>query len=225
MSAEEEHSDDIALAGEYVLHLLDAAERKAFEARLVQEPALRDLAREWEAQLALVAQDIAPVTPPAAVKSKLESRLFAAPERASRGLRRWIIGGMLALGVIVGAAVLLPVLSPPVPSLTASVVAEDGSLVVAANFIAETNTLEIERQVGAALPGRVLELWLIAADATAPVSLGVLPEDRAARIALSDSLARQMTGAVLAISDEPPGGSPTGAPTGAVLAAGPVTGV
>jgi len=28
---------------------------------------------------------------------------------------------------------------------------------------------------------------------------------------------------VLAISDEPPGGSPTGAPTGAVLAVGAVT--
>jgi len=37
-----------------------------------------------------------------------------------------------------------------------------------------------------------------------------------------DDLRRRVAGAVLAISDEPEGGSPTGAPTGDVLAVGPV---
>jgi anti-sigma-K factor RskA len=68
----------------------------------------------------------------------------------------------------------------------------------------------------------VLELWLIEGDA-APVSLGVLPEAPQARVPLDRALAARIAaGALLAISDEPEGGSPTGAPTGAVLAAGPV---
>ena len=227
MTGTEDHSDDIALAGEYVLRLLDAAEQRAFEARLRDDAGLRALVRDWEAGLAPLAEDIEPVTPPARLKSDLTKRLFPAPAPATSGLWRWLSGGLLASGLLVGALMLSPVLSPlrgPVPSLTASIAAEDGSLVVAASFIAETGTLEIDRQTGSARPGRVLELWLIAEGAPAPVSLGVLPEDTVTQITLPEALAAQMTGALLAISDEPPGGSPTGAPTGDVLAAGPVTG-
>jgi len=227
MSIEEDHSDDIALAGEYVLRLLDAAACRAFEARLADEPALRELVRDWEDQFAPLAQGVAPVTPPASVKARLETTLFAATEPAPRPFWHWIAGGILAAGLVAGAVFLSPMLGPqvaPVPSFTASVAAEDGSLVVAASFISETNTLQILRQAGGALPGRVLELWLIADGATAPVSLGILPEDAQTLIALPEAVARQIAGAVLAISDEPPGGSPTGAPTGAVLAAGPVIG-
>jgi len=40
---------------------------------------------------------------------------------------------------------------------------------------------------------------------------------------ISADLATQFPGGILAISDEPLGGSPTGGPTGAILGAGPVT--
>lgn len=226
MSIEEEHSDDIALAGEYALHLLDDAERSALEQRMLDDPELRGLVRDWDDQLVLLTQDIAPVAPATAVKALLLKRLFPEARPRRNPIWAWITGGLVAASLIVGALLLVPLLNQdltPSPTFTANVAAEDGSLVVRANFVAETNTLEISRQTGNPLPGRVFELWLIADGSDAPVSLGVLPDDRDARIAVSDTLARQMAGAILAISDEPPGGSQTGAPTGAVLAVGPVT--
>ncbi|THH38639.1 hypothetical protein E4Z66_03460 [Aliishimia ponticola] len=225
MSETEDHSDDIALAGEYVLHLLNAADRRAVEARLTTDPVLRRLVRDFETQFAPMAEDIPEVVPPAALKARIEARLFDKPRKERRSIWRWILGGTLAIGVLAGALVMAPRLmdmGAPAPAMTATVAAEDGSLVVAARFIRETGMLDIERQAGGALPGRVLELWLIADGAEAPVSLGVLPPDGTAQITVPAALAGQLSGGLLAISDEPPGGSPTGAPTGAVLAAGPV---
>jgi anti-sigma-K factor RskA len=63
---------------------------------------------------------------------------------------------------------------------------------------------------------------LIAENAEAPVSLGVLPADAVARIALTEQLKAALQNGTLAVSDEPIGGSTTGAPTGDVLAVGKV---
>lgn len=227
MSMEEEHSDDIALAGEYALHLLDDAERRAFEDRMTRDPMLRTLVRDWDDQLALLTGTIAAVDPAPAVKARLKNTLFPDTAERRRPFSTWLMGALVAVGVIVGAVILAPLLNPevgPNPAFTAIVAAEDGSLIVSAGFIAETNTLAVSRQTGGAFPGRVLELWLIVDGADAPVSLGVLPGNPEARIDVPQTLAAQMQNAVLAISDEPLGGSPTGAPTGAVLAVGPVTG-
>ncbi|WP_291731821.1 anti-sigma factor [Leisingera sp. F5] len=226
MTAPEDHSEDAALAGEYALHLLDAEARLTFEKRLAQEPDLRRLLREWEEQLALLAEDVKPVAPPASIKTRVEQRLFAAEKRSGRAVWGWFAGAGLAAAVAVAAVVvILPrVTVPPMaePSYVAEMAAEDRSLVVVARFAPETATLQIERQAGAAAPGRALELWLIADGAPGPVSLGVLPGDSAANIRVPEDLAAQIAGGTFAITDEPPGGSPTGLPTGAVLAAGAV---
>ena len=75
---------------------------------------------------------------------------------------------------------------------------------------------------GAPAPDRDFELWLIDGDAP-PVSLGVLPFTAKPVIAVGESLRDKLPTGVLAISDEPKGGSPTGLPTGPVLATGKVT--
>jgi anti-sigma-K factor RskA len=67
----------------------------------------------------------------------------------------------------------------------------------------------------------VLELWLIAQDGV-PVSLGLLAAGGETVLVPPADLAAQLPGATLAVSAEPPGGSPTGSPT-RVLGAGPVT--
>jgi len=225
MTAADDHNDDIALSGEYALHLMDAAERRAFEARMDAEPALRALVVEWNEQLAPLADNFAPQTPPPAVKARINAILFPTTPSRTWSLWRVLAGSGLAAVLAVGVLVMLPqdpAPTPFTPSLTAEIAAEDASLIVLASFAPETGVLRIDRQAGAANAGRVLELWLIAEGADAPVSLGVLPDETQTDITLPETLAQAISGGTLAISDEPLGGSPTGVPTGDVLALGAV---
>jgi anti-sigma-K factor RskA len=65
-----------------------------------------------------------------------------------------------------------------------------------------------------------LELWMIPPDG-APQALGVIPADRSASMPMPDAFAgKGDTPIVLAVTEEPTGGSPTGKPTGPVVAKG-----
>ncbi|NNF23816.1 MAG: hypothetical protein HKN63_03285 [Rhodobacteraceae bacterium] len=227
-TAEETNGDDIALAGEYALHLLAPAERLAFERRLSRETGLRDVLRDFEEGFVTLADEIAPERPPRRLKRQLEARLFADPEKTG-GLWLWsalaFVSGAVAaliLAAILFVAVPVTNLTPPGASYQAELVAEDRSLVVRARYEPQDGRLSITRLAGTAAPGRVFELWLIAEGADAPVSLGVLPQNPIAAIDVSAEIVAALEAGTLAISDEPPGGSPTGAPTGTVLAVGAV---
>ena len=93
---------------------------------------------------------------------------------------------------------------------------------LAAALDAETGRLAVLREAGAVAEGRAQELWLIAGEA-APVSLGLLSDDAETELVVPEDLRPLFADAVLAVSDEPPTGSPTGAPTGDVLAFGTVS--
>jgi anti-sigma-K factor RskA len=75
--------------------------------------------------------------------------------------------------------------------------------------------------VGATNAGdRATELWLIAAGGK-PRPVGLLAGHGPQLLPVSASLrSAEAAKAVLAVSLEPPGGSPTGAPTGPVIASG-----
>jgi anti-sigma-K factor RskA len=228
MTPADEHDDDITLAGEYALHLMDAAQRRAFDQRLAAEPALRALVAEWDEQLAPLADEFTPQAPSAALKARIDARLFAPAARPGWSLWRVLAGSGLAAALAVAVLLMLPqdpAPTPFTPSLSAQIAAEDQSLVVLASFAPESGILRIDRQAGGAVAGRVLELWLIAEGAAAPVSLGVLPVEAQTDIALPADLIPAIAGGTLAISDEPVGGSPTGAPTGDVLALGAVVAI
>ncbi|MCU0908589.1 MAG: anti-sigma factor [Rhodobacteraceae bacterium] len=216
---------DAVLAAEYALGLMDVAEARAFAARLDVDPALRRLVAEWEEGFAPLADAVPPVEPPPNLKARIEAAItpapVAIPARRSGG---WF-GGLFAAGAVAAALLLvLPqrqVVSPGLDAAIAAIAATDGTLFLSAALSGDQ--LQVELLVGAVQPGRVLELWLIPEGAPAPVSLGVLPPNGVADLTVPATLAGALAGGVLAVSDEPPGGSPTGAPTGAVLAMGAIT--
>lgn len=219
--------EDAALCAEYALGLLSPEETRAFEARMAVDPAFRARAILWTEDLAGLADAIPPVAPPPRIDAALRARLF--PEEKQSWLRRLglfpaMIGGLVAALLVLWAnnsGILLP--DPGTgPAYAARIAADDGSLVVEAVIAPDSNMVTVTRIAGTAPEGRVLELWLIAPEA-APVSLGVLPESATADLTLAATLTTSVPGATLALSEEPPGGSPTGQPTGAVLALGAVT--
>ncbi|WP_370161665.1 anti-sigma factor [Limimaricola soesokkakensis] len=221
------HEDDAVLAAEHVLGLLGGEDLDRAERRLETDPDYRALYAAWAEDFVSLTHDMTPVTPPVRVRNAIDRRLFGARrEGLLRRLGLWpaLSAAALAAGtylVVTNLDLLRP--GPEAPPFGAEIAADDRSLVVRVAFDPDApEMLHVLRPSGAAVPGRALELWLIAGDA-APVSLGVLPEDREGRVTVPEDLQPLLSQAVLAISDEPAGGSPTGAPPGAVLGAGPVT--
>ena len=215
------------MAAEHVLGLLEGEDLAAAERRLEQDPAYRALYAGWAEDLGSLAEGFEPVAPPSRIKGAIDKRLFGARrEGLLRRLGLWpaLTAAVLAAGTYLVVTDLdLLRFEPEGPALRAEIAAEDRSLVVQVAYDpAEPDMLQVSRPSGDAAPGRSLELWLIAGEA-APVSLGVLPQDREGRLAIPEALRPMLPEAVLAVSDEPEGGSPTGTATGPVLGVGPVT--
>lgn len=225
--AGDQHEEDRLLAAEHVLGLLEGEELARAERWLETDAAYRDAHAAWAEDFAALADEVTPAAPPARLKQAIERRLFGARrESLLRRLGLWpaLTAAALAAGtyaVVTNLDLLRP--DPVGPGLQAEIAAEDRSLVVQVAYDpSEPDALRVSRPSGEAAPGRSLELWLIAGEA-APVSLGLLPEDREGRVSVPEDLRPLLMQAVLAVSDEPAGGSPAAGPTGPVLAAGPVT--
>jgi anti-sigma-K factor RskA len=242
---EDQMPDEIeALAAEYALGLLDAPARAAVEARLRVEPALARAVADWQARFAAMAEaEVAPVPPPPRVQAALEARLFGpAPARLWDGLGFW--RGLSALSTAVAAVAvgvaILPDSQPPalvptpgqVPDLDSGAIPPgtillthlvpiDGSGLGLAATRDPDGRLQLRRVAGGPTPGRAQQAWLIPAPDAAPIPLGLLGDEPLTVLAPPPEVAALFgAGAAVAISDEPPGGSPTGQPTGAILALG-----
>jgi anti-sigma-K factor RskA len=224
-----EDEDDRVLAAEYALGLLTDEERAAFEARLDADPALRAEVIAWDEHFAsAILDDVDPVEPSPQVAKRLQTLLFK-PQKESFWQQIWPYGlGGVAAALVLWLTISTGVITPDGPVLQPDLVAElaptpDGDgLMIRASVDTSLGAVEVVRAAGQPPEGRVFELWLIAGDA-APVSLGLLDAGESTVIDLPQEVLALLPGALLAISDEPPGGSPTGAPTGAVRAAGPLT--
>lgn len=196
--------DDDLLAAEYVLGVLDLEARAAAEARL-REPGFAAAVQAWEGRLSGLNGEFAEALAPD-LMPRIEARLFPqAPRR--RGFWAW--GAALAGAA---AVVLWIALTPLQPDFTATLLAQGSTLEYDATLTA--GRLTVARKAGSgADPAHAHELWLIVGDA-APVSLGLLGQTTTVALHLAPE------GAVLAVSLEPAGGSPTGQPTGPVIAMG-----
>ena len=218
------------LAGEYVLGLLSIAERREVERRLSQEPALASEVAFWEERLGVLADAVAPVAPPQHTWSQIEAAIPAAaaarPTSLWQSLAFWrgfgIAAATLAAASIAALAYIGLVPAPRAP-LMATLSGTSGQ----PNFVAAvTATGDNLVVVPAALltnDPRAIELWLILPNQQ-PRSLGLIQPGQPIRLTIPPDLAGRLTpDAALAVSLEPPGGSPTGLPTGPVIASGKLT--
>jgi|SRR5579862_4461625 anti-sigma-K factor RskA len=212
------------LAGEYVLGLLDPAEAREIEAARASNAALRSAIDFWQQRLHPLAALAPPAEPPSDLWSGIAARLDSVPQTgAARWWNRtspwrWATAGMAALAV---ALLLYIALSPPSPSYIAMLYAPQEKQ---ASWIATVGHDGLTIRTVAAInppPGRAFELWAIAPGATPPQALGVIPPDGVLRLGALPSDVRP--GTRLAITVEPPGGSPTERATGPVVFVGDVT--
>ncbi len=212
------------LAGEYVLGTLRGAARRRFR-RLCERLPAADAARiRWEDRLATLALTLAPVEPNARTWQGIY-RQITATKVTSIGSRlrprQWL--PLAAAAALIGIAVWLGprFLFPPT-----QVVAVLGADTQHPQWRIERSADAQELRVTAIAamtsdPQKAFELWALPRDGKAPVSLGLLP--RAGKTAYVLSIAQSaaiLAADKLAVSIEPPGGSPTGAPTGPVIMVG-----
>lgn len=200
--------DDL-LAAEYVLGVLDLAQRTAAQTRLRDDPAFAARVADWETRLDGL-NDAYDEVPAPNLLPRIEARLFPIPTRQNR-LRILGAWGTAAASALVVVAYLA--LTPATPSLVATLSADNAALRFQA--VLTDGRLTLTRTAGTAADPRFShELWLIVGD-TPPVSLGLI--DAAQEIISLPGIA---PGAVLAVSQEQPGGSPDGQPKGPILVLG-----
>jgi anti-sigma-K factor RskA len=201
---------------------------------LPSHPALQHAVRDWQDRLMPLTAALPPEPPPAAVWQGIESRLWpaapaparpaAAPAAAGwqrlawwRGLAGFASIAALTLGVLLA--------NPPPPQAPVVVVlqatgkeaAVAGSVVASFSGDGRAVTARTLTPVSVG-EDKVLQLWWATVDGP-PQSLGLIKPD-GATVLPKDLLPGGLKGSQLdhmAVSVEPPGGSPTGKPTGPVV--------
>lgn len=220
--------EDNGLAAEYVLGLLEPEEMRLVEERINIDPEFRELVARWTEDLVTLTDDIPPIAPPRPLQARMMGRLFpeeAATPRKGWAWWPWLLGGAAAAALAVLAVNPALIGRGAAPDYAARIAAEDGSLIVDTRFDRDTGRLEVSRVAGVVPEGRDLELWLVDQATGGTTSLGVLPREATGVVIVRDDLAPGFENNLLAVSVEPPGGSPTGTATGPVVAVGAITGL
>jgi anti-sigma-K factor RskA len=236
------------VAAEYVLGVLTVEERREVESRLLHEPALARNVVDWEERLGPLADEVRPVAAPSAAWLRIEAALdgsalpVARPVRArartpaaapaNDGESLWqsvVFWRTFSLGSATLAALSIAALTyvQILPAPRAPMMATLGGATGMPNFVAAIGSGGRDVFVVPAslltADQRAVELWLIPAG-DRPHSLGLMAPGQAVRLTVPPELAERITdAATLAVSLEPPGGSPTGQPTGPVVATGKLT--
>ncbi len=223
---------DDALAAEYVLGVLPGPEREQVAARIARDDQFARLVATWEATLAPLAADVEPERPPEHVWTGVETVLFEKPDTQAPAAGLWSSLALwrgLAFGAVLLAvgALVYPLIADKGAGvglrLTATLQSDETADKFVAGYDRGSNELVLTALSQVPQAGRDYELWLIEGD-EAPVSLGIVPGGRSARVAVPQALrAKLVAGNLLAVSLEPQGGSTTGAPTGPVVAAGKIS--
>lgn len=226
-----------ALAAEYALGTLHGAARKRFETLLAKRSDWQLAANWWVSRLHLLADAIPAIEPSKQVWKNIEVRLYGSKTTALTWWRGLAFGSSsiaaaLALFMLtsepqkieVPVEVAVKVQAPATVALLASEDAKPGWMLALTKNKAgqpeiRVTTLPSLKQVS----DKSFELWVLPPDKSAPISIGLLPQQGNQQVIVSEKIAALLAQSGLAVSLEPVGGSPTGQPTGAVLYQGKLT--
>ena len=218
-------------AAEHALGVTSAEMRALAEVRRGREPGFDRAVSAWEERLAPLANEIAPMTPRHRVWPRVARQIGLRGGVHSVGFWRGATAASLALAAASLLLVVIP--APPQPTEPASAPAPapvltgliapapgaDGPTVVATVDEARNELIFTAASMNLP-PNKSAELWVIPEGQKAQ-SLGVIAAGESRRMPLPAALtgAGQAT-ALLAITIEQPGGSPTGQAQGPVVATG-----
>ncbi|KAA3450140.1 anti-sigma factor [Mesorhizobium sp. SARCC-RB16n] len=231
-----ERGGDDLFAAEYVLGVLPAEERQIASRRIDAETDFARLVDGWEVRLSPLASAYPEIEQPASVKPAIDRRLFSsvagAPAEPRAGLwsslafwRGLAVAAVAALALYIAVPYLNPPAGQPQTRLVASLAADGSDVKYLAVYDAARHDVGLSLVSGERAAGKDFELWMIEGK-NAPVSMGVIPAGQTAHVAVAPAVQQKLAqGAVLAVSLEPAGGSPTGQPTGPVVAAGDLKGI
>lgn len=223
-----------ALAAEYVLGTLQGAARVRFQTLMMEHDVIRQTVWRWESGL----NELGGSLPSQAIDPQVWERIKARvgidqpfresnkvvsfpPKRSARPWQ-WLAGLSTAAAIVLAVLVVWQPLVPTtdVPGRLAVIQSEEAQPL----WLIEIDDQRLRVRATERLSPRAdrdYELWLVAADGRAPVSLGLLPKQGEAQLS-RNALFDQVDVAALAVSLEPLGGSPTGQPTEVLYTAEPV---
>lgn len=224
-----EPEDGRLTAAEYVLGVLDADQRRAAELRVARDMVFAREVAFWEERLGGLANAVPSVAPPRNGWARIEAAIARAGEPAKERQGKWqslafwrglAIGASALAAACLAALIYVGAVSPPAAPFLARLDIAGGEVGFVAALNPHGGSLTV---VPASLLNpeeKVMELWLIP-PGDKPHSLGLIDPNRPVTIKVPKDLLTQVNNeAVLAVSLEPPGGSPTGQPTGPVIANG-----
>lgn len=242
MTGKPDPTDDRdAMAAEYALRLLTGEDLRKAEALAKGDAGFAAAVERWRGRLAPLNAETSEVAPPDSVWDRIDAAIGrrsasndnVAVLRRKLSLWRTATG---AMGALAASLVLFLAFEPRPPIAPPAQIRSPTSVPMVA-MLGDKGAIKVvaswdpaARQLVLAVPGEIpadrshaRELWVIPPGGK-PRSLGTMPTDKHMHMRLADALADLLQhGATIAISIEPPGGSPTGAPTGPVIASGALT--
>jgi anti-sigma-K factor RskA len=210
------------LAAQYVLGTLRGPARRRFERYCKHNANALHAVRRWEDRLVDLLAGVVPVAPSAVVWEQIRFRVrrdrALRPKRVFATFGNWrfaLAAGVAALAIAFG---LWTGIGPgSVQQVAIFWSPQQGPL-----WTVEAPRSRVELRIAATEnlrldPARAYELWALPGENAAPVSLGLMPKSGRVTLELNDAQRLALSrSSKIAISEEPPGGSPTGAPTGPV---------
>lgn len=226
--------DDV-LAGEYVLGVMEDAERIAFERQLAQDPVLKAAVARWTLRFAELDGTAPRVQAPARLWGQIEQSIGAPRPRPLRtgpslterlwtSLGFWRAAGFAGAAASLAFAVALGSLAgraTPQPLVIAILQQGDATPGAIVEVFGDGRVIVVPLKHLEVPAGRTLQVWTLWDQARGPVSIGLIDRARRASFSVPSFPARSQQ--IYEITLEPEGGSPTGRPTGPVLMKGLAT--